>query len=192
MTTTDGTGIVHTAVMYGADDFALGQQVGLPKHHLVKLDGSFMEGMDFLSGRHVTDEDVAVDIIKDLAHRGLLFAKAKYEHSYPHCWRCKTKVIYYAKDSWYIRMSDLREQLLAENANIHWEPDHIRDGRFGEWLREVKDWAFSRERYWGHRCQSGRVMMAIDCASVRLRSCVRLQKIRRKSVRCLIASSVCG
>ncbi|MCR4314339.1 MAG: class I tRNA ligase family protein, partial [Candidatus Uhrbacteria bacterium] len=71
------------------------------------------------------------------------------EHSYPHCWRCKTKVIYYAKDSWYIRMSELRDELLTQNANIHWEPDHIRDGRFGEWLREVKDWAFSRERYWG-------------------------------------------
>ncbi|TAL51236.1 isoleucine--tRNA ligase [Patescibacteria group bacterium] len=149
VTTADGTGIVHTAVMYGADDFDLGQEVGLPKHHLVKLDGTFVEGMDFLEGRFVADEEVAVDIIKDLAHRGLLFAKAKYEHSYPHCWRCKTKVIYYAKDSWYIRMSELRDELLAQNANIHWEPDHIRDGRFGEWLREVKDWAFSRERYWG-------------------------------------------
>ena len=117
--------------MYGADDFDLGQEVGLPKHHLVKLDGTFVEGMDFLTGRFVADEEVAVDIIKDLAHRGLLFAKAKYEHSYPHCWRCKTKVIYYAKDSWYIRMSELRDELLAQNANIHWEPDHIRDGRFG-------------------------------------------------------------
>jgi isoleucyl-tRNA synthetase len=149
VTTEDGTGIVHTAVMYGADDFDLGQQVGLPKHHLVNLDGTFVEGTDFLAGRFVADEEVAVDIIKDLAHRGLLFAKAKYEHSYPHCWRCKTKVIYYAKDSWYIRMSELRDELLEENAKIHWEPDHIRDGRFGEWLREVKDWAFSRERYWG-------------------------------------------
>ncbi|MBI4437522.1 isoleucine--tRNA ligase [Candidatus Uhrbacteria bacterium] len=149
VTTEDGTGIVHTAVMYGADDFDLGQEVGLPKHHLVNLDGMFVAGTDFLAGRFVADEEVAVDIIKDLVHRGLLFAKAKYEHAYPHCWRCKTKVIYYAKDSWYIRMSDLRDQLLAENAKIHWEPDHIRDGRFGEWLREVKDWAFSRERYWG-------------------------------------------
>ncbi|MBI4435071.1 isoleucine--tRNA ligase [Candidatus Uhrbacteria bacterium] len=149
VTTQDGTGIVHTAVMYGADDFDLGQEVGLPKHHLVNLDGTFVSGTDFLAGRLVVDEEVAVDIIKDLAHRGLLFGKAKYEHSYPHCWRCKTKVIYYAKDSWYIRMSELRDELLAQNANIHWEPDHIRDGRFGEWLREVKDWAFSRERYWG-------------------------------------------
>lgn len=149
VTTEDGTGIVHTAVMYGADDFDLGNQVGLPKQHIVNLDGTFLDGMDFLSGRFVADEDVAVDIIKDLAHRGLLFAKAKYEHSYPHCWRCKTKVIYYAKDSWYVRMSSLRSELLAANASIHWEPAHIQDGRFGEWLRDVKDWAFSRERYWG-------------------------------------------
>ncbi|MBI5369971.1 isoleucine--tRNA ligase [Candidatus Uhrbacteria bacterium] len=149
VTTQDGTGIVHTAVMYGQDDFELGQKIGLPKHHLVKLDGTFIDGMDFLSGRFVTDEQVAIDLIKDLAHRGLLFSKEKYEHSYPHCWRCKTKVIYYAKDSWYIAMSRLRDEMLKQNEQIHWEPEHIKDGRFGEWLREVKDWAFSRERYWG-------------------------------------------
>ena len=149
VSTSDGSGIVHTAVMYGQDDFDLGQKVGLPKHHLVKPDGTFVDNMDFLSGRYVTDEDVAVDIIKDLAHRGLLFSKAKHEHSYPHCWRCKSKIIYYAKDSWYIRMSSLRQQLIDANETVHWEPEHIKDGRFGEWLREVKDWAFSRERYWG-------------------------------------------
>jgi isoleucyl-tRNA synthetase len=147
--TEDGTGIVHTAVMYGIDDFVFGTEVGLPKFHLVSLDGTFIEGTDFLAGRFVRDEDLAVDVIKDLAKRGLLFAKFKYEHSYPFCWRCKTPVIYYAKDSWYIRMKDLREKLLEENKNIHWEPDHIQEGRFGEWLRDVKDWAFSRERYWG-------------------------------------------
>lgn len=149
VSTTDGSGIVHTAVMYGQDDFELGNKVGLPKHHLVKLDGTFVDGMDQFSGRFVTDEDVAVDVIKDLAHRGLLFGKEKYEHSYPHCWRCKTKLVYYAKDSWYIRMSSLRSELIAANEGVHWEPEHIKDGRFGEWLREVKDWAFSRERYWG-------------------------------------------
>ncbi|MBM5789698.1 isoleucine--tRNA ligase [Candidatus Parcubacteria bacterium] len=149
VTTEDGTGIVHTAVMYGQDDFELGTKVGLPKHHLVHRDGTFMDGMDFLSGRLVTDAQVAVDIIKDLAHRGLLFSKEAYEHSYPHCWRCKSKVIYYAKDSWYIRMSGLRDEMIRQNEHIHWEPEHLKDGRFGEWLREVKDWAFSRERYWG-------------------------------------------
>lgn len=147
--TEDGTGIVHTAVMYGQDDFELGTKVGLPKYHLVNEDGHFKEGTGFLSGQFVKSEEVAVSIIKDLASRGLLQLKEKYEHSYPHCWRCKTPLIYYARDSWYIRMSDLRDKLVKENENINWEPSHIKEGRFGEWIREVKDWAISRERYWG-------------------------------------------
>lgn len=149
VTTTDGTGIVHTAVMYGQEDFELGTKLGLPKMHTVDDAGHFIQGTDFLEGRFVKDEQVAIDIIKDLAHRGLLFKKEKYEHSYPHCWRCKTPLIYYARDSWYVRMSQLRQELLDANETINWEPEHIQQGRFGEWLREVKDWAFSRERYWG-------------------------------------------
>src|SRR5581483_9742977 len=129
--TEDGTGIVHTAVMYGQDDFVLGNQIGLPKYHLVDDDGHFHEGMDFLSKRFVKDEEVAVDIIKDLSHRNLLFKKEKYEHSYPHCWRCKTPLIYYARDSWYIAMSKLRDELVKENEGIHWEPEYIKEGRFG-------------------------------------------------------------
>ena len=151
VTTDDGTGVVHTAVMYGQDDFVLGGEVGLPKHHLVGLDGKFLPGTGIFEGRFVKDEEVAVDIIKDLAHRGLLFKKEKYEHSYPHCWRCKTPLIYYARDSWYIKMSDprIKSELISENKKINWEPSHLREGRFGEWLREIKDWAVSRERYWG-------------------------------------------
>jgi len=151
VTTVDGTGVVHTAVMYGQDDFEFGTKIGLPKHHLVGLDGKFLPGTGIFESRFVKDEDVAVDIIKDLAHRGLLLKKEKYEHSYPHCWRCHTALIYYARDSWYIRMSDpkIKEKMIAENKEINWEPAHIRDGRFGEWLREIKDWAISRERYWG-------------------------------------------
>ncbi len=151
VTTTDGTGVVHTAVMYGADDFELGTKINLPKVHLVGLDGHYVDGIENFSGRFVKDEEVAIDIIKDLAHRGLLFKKEKYEHSYPHCWRCKTPLIYYARDSWYIRMSDekVKASLIAENKKINWEPNYIRDGRFGEWLKDVKDWAISRERYWG-------------------------------------------
>lgn len=149
VTTTDGTGIVHIAPMYGADDFTLGTELGLPKHHLVNDSGLFLGHTGFLSGMFVKDEATAVEIIKDLSHRNLLFKKEKYEHSYPHCWRCKTPLIYFARDSWYIRMSDLRKDLLAENEKINWEPEHIKEGRFGEWLKDIKDWAISRERYWG-------------------------------------------
>ncbi len=155
VTTTDGTGIVHTAVMYGADDFDLGTKVGLPKFHLVNEEGKFITGTDFLEGRFVKEkndkgeETVAIDIIKDLAGRGLLFKKEKYEHSYPHCWRCDTPLIYYARTSWYFATSKLREQFLAANEKINWEPDHIKEGRFGEWLDGIKDWAISRDRYWG-------------------------------------------
>lgn len=157
VTTEDGTGVVHTAVMYGADDFTLGTEVGLPKHHLVNLEGKFMEGMDFLSGRFVKEKDEAgkptldVDIIKYLQEKNLFFHKEIYEHSYPHCWRCKTALIYYARDSWYIRMTDknIKERMIEENKSINWEPLHTREGRFGEWLAGIKDWAISRERYWG-------------------------------------------
>lgn len=151
VTTEDGTGVVHTAVMYGADDFELGTKLDLPKFHMVTPDGVFIPDAGFLSGRFVKDEEVAIDIIKDLAHRGLLFKKEKYEHSYPHCWRCKTPLIYYARDSWYIRMSkpEIKNALIEENQKIHWEPGYIQNGRFGEWLKDLKDWAISRERYWG-------------------------------------------
>lgn len=149
VTTNDGTGIVHTAVMYGQDDFELGSRVGLPKFHLVDEEGKFIASTDIFAGRFVKDETVAIDVIKDLAHRGLLFSKEKYEHSYPHCWRCKTPLIYYARESWYIAMSKLRDQLIANNQDINWEPEYIKEGRMGEWLRGIKDWAVSRERYWG-------------------------------------------
>ncbi len=149
VTTSDGTGIVHIAPMYGQDDFVLGTENNLPKYHLVNDDGTFKKEAGELAGLFVKDQNTDVAIIKDLAGRSLLFAKEKVEHSYPHCWRCKTPLIYFARDSWYIRMSSLRDKMVKENEGIHWEPEHIKDGRFGEWLREVKDWAISRERYWG-------------------------------------------
>ena len=147
VTTEDGTGIVHTAVMYGADDFMLGGKVGLPKVHAVNPEGTFIAGP--FSGRSVIDPETNVEVLKDLQARGLFFSKENYAHSYPHCWRSKNRLIYYARDSWYIRMEDLRGKLLAENAQVNWEPSHIRDGRMGEWLASAKDWAVSRERYWG-------------------------------------------
>lgn len=157
VTTEDGTGIVHTAVMYGADDFNLGTKVGLPKYHLVDPEGKFVKGTEMFEGRFVKEKSedgkptLDIDVIKYLQDKNLFFKKELYEHSYPHCWRCKTPLIYYARDSWYIRMSSpvIKSKLISENQKINWEPSHIRDGRFGEWLRELKDWAISRERYWG-------------------------------------------
>ena len=149
VTTEEGTGIVHTAVMYGQEDFELGQKIGLPKVHLVNPEGKFISGTDFLAGRSVVEEETSIEILKDLSARNLLFKKEPYTHTYPFCWRCKTRLIYYARDSWYIRMNDLREKLVAENKKIHWEPAYIQDGRMGEWLANAKDWAISRERYWG-------------------------------------------
>ncbi|TSC70403.1 MAG: isoleucyl-tRNA synthetase, partial [Parcubacteria group bacterium Gr01-1014_49] len=149
VTTEDGTGIVHIAPMYGQDDFELGQKEGLPKVHLVNQEGKFIEGTGFLSGKSVVEEETAVEVLKDLQARNLVFKKESHAHTYPFCWRCKTRLIYYARDSWYIRMSDLRAKLVAENKKIHWEPGYIRDGRMLEWLANAKDWAISRERYWG-------------------------------------------
>ncbi len=153
--TTDGTGIVHIAPMYGADDFALGTKENLPKVHTVGEDGNFKGWCGFLAGRFAKEKDengkptLAVDIINELKHRNLFFKQENIKHTYPHCWRCKTPLLYFARDSWYIRMLSLRETLLSENQKINWEPDYIKEGRFGEWLREIKDWAISRERYWG-------------------------------------------
>jgi len=149
VTTEEGTGIVHTAVMYGPEDFEFGNKIGLPKVHLVSPEGKFIGSTGFLAGKSVVEEETAVEILKDLQTRNLLFKKESYTHTYPFCWRCKTRLIYYARDSWYIRMSDLHDKLVAENKKIHWEPSYIRDGRMGEWLENAKEWAISRERYWG-------------------------------------------
>ncbi|MFA5126752.1 MAG: isoleucine--tRNA ligase [Patescibacteria group bacterium] len=147
VSTEDGTGIVHTAVMYGVDDYNLGEKIGLPKVHSVNLDGTFNELVPQWQGKFV--KNVEKEITADLKDRELLFAVVPYEHDYPFCWRCNTPLLYYAKDSWYFKVSALAKQLLKNNEQINWVPEHIKEGRFGEWLKEVKDWAISRERYWG-------------------------------------------
>lgn len=147
VTTEDGTGVVHTAVMYGEDDYQLGVKEGLPQHHTVTETGVFTDEVPLVAGKWFKKAEAPIK--DDLEQRGLLLKRENFTHSYPHCWRCDTPLMYYARQSWYIRMSSLRDQLLKANETINWIPGHIKDGRFGEWLREVKDWAFSRERYWG-------------------------------------------
>lgn len=149
VSTTDGTGIVHTACMYGVDDFNFGKQHDLPFVHTVDEAGKFKESVTKWAGKFVKNKEVEKQIIADLNERGLLIKEMPFEHEYPFCWRCSTPLLYYAKDSWFIAMESLRADLLKENASINWEPSHIKDGRFGEWLAGAKDWAISRQRYWG-------------------------------------------
>ncbi len=147
VTTDDGTGIVHTAVMYGEDDYELGKKIGLPAHHTVDERGQFTSEVKEFAGQYVKEAEEG--IIEYLRSRGLLLKTEEFVHPYPFCWRCKSALLYYAKNSWFITMSKLRKKLLKNNGKINWVPEHLKEGRFGEFLREVKDWAFSRERYWG-------------------------------------------
>ena len=149
VTTTDGTGVVHTAVMYGEDDYRLGDVLGLVKHHTVTEQGTFTGVSKELDGLYVKDAKTEALIMEHLKANGTLLASVPYEHDYPFCWRCDTPLLYYAKDSWFIRMSAVNKQMLSNNDTINWVPEHQKNGRFGQWLREAKDWAFSRERYWG-------------------------------------------
>jgi isoleucyl-tRNA synthetase len=147
VTAEDGTGLVHTAIAFGEDDFRLGQQYGLTVVNPVRPDGTYDERIGPYAGRYVKDADA--DLIEDLRARGRLLRAETYEHAYPHCWRSGDPLIYYATRSWYIATSKLRDRLLAANGQVDWHPEHIKDGRMGDWLRGNVDWALSRERYWG-------------------------------------------
>jgi len=146
VTLTDGSGIVHIAPAFGEDDANVGRKYGLPFVQLVKPDGTMSEETAW-PGVFVKKADKL--IIEDLKERGLLFAEMPYEHSYPFCWRCDTPLIYYARSTWFIKMTELRDNLLKNNAGVNWLPENIRDGRMGNFLENVIDWGISRERYWG-------------------------------------------
>ena len=146
VTTSDGTGIVHTAPAFGEDDARVCRAYDMPFVQFVDAKGNMTEDTDW-PGTFVKDADPL--ILDDLKATGKLFKAPKFEHSYPHCWRCDTPLIYYARESWFIKMTAVKEQLIANNNTINWIPDAIGKGRFGEWLEHVQDWGISRNRYWG-------------------------------------------
>ena len=147
VTVEDGTGLVHQAPAFGADDFQVCRKYGLPVVNPVAPDGHFTTETKLVGGTFFKEADKP--LVKDLKSRGLLFKQLQYEHSYPHCWRCHTVLIYYAQPSWYIKTTQIKDALLRENAKTDWHPETIKTGRYGDWLNNNIDWAISRNRYWG-------------------------------------------
>jgi isoleucyl-tRNA synthetase len=143
----DGTGIVHIAPAYGEDDNALGKKYGLPLINLVDLEGKFVDAVEPWKGIFVKKADSK--ILDFMKANGSLYKSMKFTHSYPHCWRCDTPLLYYPRDSWFVKMTSLRDKLVANNNKINWYPDNIRTGRFGNFIEGVVDWGISRDRYWG-------------------------------------------
>ncbi|HAP35165.1 MAG TPA: isoleucine--tRNA ligase [Bacteroidetes bacterium] len=147
VTTDDGSGIVHMAPAYGEDDYQICRKFNLPTIHPVNKSGEFEDAVTDFKGKFVKDADA--DIIHNLKVRNILYKKEAYLHSYPHCWRCSSPLLYYARDSWYIRTTAYANRMIELNKQINWIPKEVGEGRFGNWLEENKDWALSRDRYWG-------------------------------------------
>jgi isoleucyl-tRNA synthetase len=147
VTTEDGTGLVHQAPAFGAEDLAATRAYGMPVVNPIEPDGHFRSDVPLIGGMFFKAADLA--LVEDLRSRGLLFREQPYEHAYPHCWRCHTPLLYYALPSWYIRTTAVKDALLRENARTDWHPEHIKYGRYGDWLANNVDWALSRDRYWG-------------------------------------------
>jgi isoleucyl-tRNA synthetase len=147
VTIEDGTGLVHQSPAFGADDLQVCRRYGLPVVNPMAPDGTFLPEVPLVGGVFFKEADKA--LVRELKSRGVLFRQLQFEHSYPHCWRCHTPLMYYAQPSWYIRTTAIKDQLIAQNAKTDWHPETIKTGRYGDWLENNIDWAISRNRYWG-------------------------------------------
>lgn len=182
VTTEDGTGIVHIAPAFGEDDMKLGQQHNLPFIQHVSTNGEFKSEVTDLAGKQAKPKDdhqaSDIEVIKLLAAKEVLFAKEKIVHSYPHCWRCDTPLLNYASSSWFVKVTDFKDKLIANNQQINWIPDHIKDGRFGKWLEGARDWAISRSRFWGaplpvwkcDKCEQSEVLGSVNDLTAKISS----------------------
>ncbi len=177
VTMDSGTGVVHTAPAYGADDYNVGQKYGFPFVHLVNDEGKFVDAVEPWKGLFVKDADK--EIIRDMKEKNVLYKREQIKHSYPHCWRCKSPLIYYGRESWFIRTSQFKEEMMKNNETVNWYPKFVGEGRFGDWLKNNIDWALSRDRFWGTPLN---VWVCEDEECGKLDSVGSIEELREKGV----------
>ncbi|OIP60062.1 MAG: isoleucine--tRNA ligase, partial [Candidatus Moranbacteria bacterium CG2_30_45_14] len=191
VTTEMGTGIAHEAPAFGEEDMELGKQNNLPWVQHVNMDGTMKNEVIDFSGSPVKDKEnpqaMDIEIIKYLAKQGTLFAKEKYEHSYPHCWRCDTPLLNYATSSWFVRVTEFKPKMLELAKNINWSPAHIKEGRWGKWLEGARDWSISRQRYWASvmpiwKCECGELKVFGSVAELEKLSGQKITDLHKHSV----------